>query len=141
MNAGVQRAVKLISEPRGINVAQIILYVVAVVAGVAAVAGAISPLFTSSTVGPWVIIASGCFLAAGGAVGTISVLLGMWWLECVGLIITGVGWFILLPAALFFAFNSHNSAIWLIVALIVGVLCDVYKRYRRIDWAYLDPTR
>jgi len=141
MNAGVQRAVKLISEPRGINVAQIILYGVAAVAGVAAFLGAISPLFTTSTVGPWVIATSGGFLAVGGAIGVPAVVRGLWWLECIALIVTGVGWLILVPAAAYFAVTSHNSAIWLIIGLLVAVLCDAYKRYRRIDWAYLDPTR
>ena len=141
MNAGVQRAVKLISEPRGINVAQIILYAVAAVAGSAAAIGAINPLFTSTTVGPWVIILSGCFLAAGGVTGTVAVIAGMWWLECVALVACGIGWLVLVPAAVTFAVTTNNSAIWLVVALLSAVLCDAYKRYRRIDWAYLDPTR
>lgn len=139
--SGVQRAVKLISEPRGINIAQIVLYAVAAASGGAAVAGAISPAFTSTTVGPWVIILSGCFLTAGGVTGTIAVVKGMWWLECVALVSCGIGWLVLLPAALVFAVTTHNSAIWLVVALLTAVLCDAYKRYRRIDWAYLDPTR
>lgn len=141
MNAGVQRAVKLISEPRGINVAQIILYGIAATAGAAAVLGAINPMFTSTTVGPWVIATSGGFLTAGGLIGVLAVSLGMWWLERIALIVTGVGWLILVPAAVYFAVNTHNSAIWLVIGLLGGVLCDVYKRYRRIDWAYLDPTR
>jgi len=139
--SGVSKAVKLISEPRGINVAQVILYAVGALAGVAAVLGAISPLFTSSTVGPWVIILSGAFLTAGGITGTIGVVAGWWWLECVALVACGVGWAMLVPPAVYYAANTHNSAIWLIVALLTAVLCDVYKRYRRIDWAYLDPTR
>jgi hypothetical protein len=141
MNAGVQKAVKLISEPRGINVAQVILYGIAAVAGFAATLGALTPTFTSSTVGPWIIVTVGCFLAAGGTTGVVAVIAGMWWLECVSLILTGVGWAMLLPPALYFAFTTHNSAIWLVIALLGGVLCDAYKRYRRIDWAYLDPTR
>jgi hypothetical protein len=141
MNAGVQKAVKLISEPRGINVAQIILYTIGAVSGAAAVAGAISPAFTSTTVGPWVIILSGCFLTVGGVTGTVAVVTGMWWLECVALVACGIGWFVLLPAAVTYALTTHNSAIWLVVALLSAVLCDAYKRYRRIDWAYLDPTR
>lgn len=141
MNAGVQKAVKLISEPRGINVAQIILYSIAAIAGFAATVGAISPLFTSTTVGPWVIILSGCFLTAGGITGTVAVIAGMWWLECAALVGCGIGWSVLFPAAVTYAVTTHNSAIWLVVALLVAVLCDAYKRYRRIDWAYLDPTR
>jgi hypothetical protein len=139
--SGVSKAVKLISEPRGINVAQIILYAVGAAAGLAAVIGSLSPLFTSTTVGPWVIIVSGSFLTAGGILGTIGVVAGMWWLECVALVSCGVGWGVLVPAATYYAVTTHNSAIWIVIALLVAVLCDVYKRYRRIDWAYLDPTR
>lgn len=139
--SGVQRAVKLISEPRGINTAQLILYAIAAAAGIAATLGGIAPTFTSTTVGPWIIVAVGFILATGGTIGATSVIFGMWWLECVALIIVGVGWLMLVPAAVYFAFTTHNSAIWLVIALLGGVLCDVYKRYRRIDWAYLDPTR
>ena len=139
--SGVSKAVKLISEPRGINVAQIILYAVGAVAGVAAVIGALSPLFTSTTVGPWVIVLSGAFLAVGGVTGTVGVVTGMWWLECIALVACGVGWGALVPPAVFYAVTTRNSAIWLVIALLTAVLCDVYKRYRRIDWAYLDPTR
>jgi hypothetical protein len=141
MNAGVQKAVKLISEPRGINVAQVILYTIAAAAGAAAVIGSLSPAFTSSTVGPWVIILSGCFLTAGGITGTIAVIAGMWWLECAALVGCGIGWLVLVPAAVTYALTTNNSGIWLVVALLGAVLCDAYKRYRRIDWAYLDPTR
>jgi len=139
--SGVQRAVKLISEPRGINVAQVILYGIAAVAGFAAAIGALTPTFTSTTVGPWIIVAVGCFLTIGGTTGVVAVIAGLWWLECVALIITGAGWFMLVPPAVYFAATTHNSAIWLVIALLGGVLCDVFKRYRRIDWAYLDPTR
>lgn len=139
--SGVQKAVKLISEPRGINVAQIILYAVAAGCGLAAAVGALLPVFMTSTIGPPLIIGVGAILAVGGVTGAAAVLSGMWWLERIALIITGLGWFLLLPAALFFAATSEKSAIWLVVGLVVVVLCDAYKRYRRIDWAYLDPTR
>lgn len=141
MSGGVQKAVKLISEPRGINVAQIILYAVAALCGLAAAVGALEPVFMTSSVGPPLIIAVGSILTAGGITGSFAVIAGMWWLERIALIVTGLGWFLLLPAALFFAATSEKSAIWLVVGLVVVVLCDAYKRYRRIDWAYLDPTR
>jgi hypothetical protein len=54
----------------------------------------------------------------------------------------GLGWVLLLPAALFFALAGRGSSgIWLVVALVITALSDVFKRYRRIDWAYLDPAR
>lgn len=141
MSGGVQRAVKLISEPRGINVAQIILNAVAAACGMAAALGALLPVFMTSTIGSPLIIIVGIILAVGGVTGSFSVFTGMWWLERIALIVTGLGWFLLLPAALFYATTTDKSAIWLIVGLVVVVLCDAYKRYRRIDWAYLDPTR
>lgn len=139
--SGVARAVRMISEPRAINTAQIILYAIAAAAGLAAAVGALNPLFASATVGPWIIITVGVILSIGGITGGYAVIAGLWWVERIALIVLGVSWIMLLPAALFFAFTTHNSAIWLVIALLGGVLCDVYKRYRRIDWAYLDPTR
>ena len=141
MSAGVQRAVKLISEPRAINIAQFILYSIAAVAGFAAVIGSLNPAFTSSTIGQHVIIGAGAFLLAGGLTGAVAIGVGMWWLECVALIILGTSWLMLIPFALYFAFTTHNSGIWLVIALLSTAVLSLFIRYRRIDWAYLDPTR
>jgi len=137
----IGQAIKMIREPRAINVAQVIAYAIAAGSGVMAVLGVANPTFMASTIGPKMIMAVGIVLAAGGVTGAVSVITGLWWLERIALIITGTGWAMLLPAAVFFSLTGRSPAIWLIVALIVTALCDVFKRYRRIDWAYLDPTR
>jgi hypothetical protein len=128
-------------EPSAINAAQVIAYLVAAAAGLLAAIGAMSPAFMTSTIGPVVIATVGVTLVVGGLTGAISVLNGLWWLERVALIITGLGWALLLPPAIFYASTSHNSSIWIVMALVVTALCDVFKRYRRIDWAYLDPSK
>lgn len=139
--SGVARAVRMISEPRAINTAQIILYAIAAAAGLAAAVGALNPLFASATVGPWIIITVGVILSIGGITGGYAVIAGLWWVERIALIVLGVSWIMLLPAALFFAFTTHNSAIWLVIALLATAVLSLFIRYRRIDWAYLDPTR
>jgi len=139
--SGVARAVRMISEPRAINIAQIILYAIAATAGLAAAVGALNPLFTSTTVGSWIIVTVGVILSIGGFSGGYAVIAGLWWVERISLIILGVSWIMLLPAALFFAFSTHNSAIWLVIALLCTAVLSLFIRYRRIDWAYLDPTR
>jgi hypothetical protein len=76
----------------------------------------------------------------GGLLGAITVLFGNWWLERVSLLVVGLGWTLILPAALSFAISGRGqSAVWLVVALIFAALGDIFKRYLRIQWAYLDP--
>jgi hypothetical protein len=127
-------------EPSAINAAQILQYTVAVFAGTMAAFGVSSPVFMTNTIGPKLILAVGIVLAVGGLTGATAVITGMWWLERIALFIVGTGWIMLLPAAVFFAATGSNSAIWLVMVLVVWALCDVFKRYRRIDWAYLDPS-
>jgi hypothetical protein len=86
-------------------------------------------------------VAVGAFLVVGGALGAAAVLSGHWWLERVALMVVGLGWVMVLPAALAFAWSGRSSAVWLVVALVITALSDIFKRFRRIDWAYLDPTK
>jgi hypothetical protein len=130
-----------IREPWAINAAQIIQYTVAVFAGFMAAFGVANPQFMTSTIGPKMILAVGTVLVIGGALGAVSVAKGYWWLERIALLVVGVGWVMLLPAAIFYSINGKSSAIWLVLVLVVWALCDVFKRYRRIDWAYLDPAK
>jgi hypothetical protein len=128
-------------EPAVINAAQIIGNILAAFCGVMAMTGGFPTLITGQ-IGPVLSVAVGGVLVAGGVLGSITVAIGMWWLERVALLIVGLGWVLLMPATLTFAFNGRaTGSIWLVVALLVAALCDVFKRYRRIDWAYLDPTR
>lgn len=131
----------LLREPVMINATQIIGNIAAGVSGLLAAIGAMPTLITG-TIGPVLSVGVGTILLIGGALGTVTVFLGMWWLERVALLITGLGWVLLLPATLAFAFSGRGTGtIWLIVALILTAVGDVTKRYMRIDWAYLDPAK
>jgi len=130
-----------IHEPWAINAAQCLQYAVGVFAGVMAVTRTASPQFMTSSLGPTLITVVGAVLVLGCSVGLYAVIRGYWWLERIGLIITGAGFFALLPAAIYYSASGRNTAIWLVLVLVVWALCDVFKRYRRIDWAYLDPSK
>jgi hypothetical protein len=129
-----------VREPVAINSAQIIGNLTAAAAGLMAAIGAF-PTLVTGTIGPVLAVGVGSVLVLGGAIGAAAVLSGAWWLERVGLLITGLGWVLLLPATLTFALSGRGTGVWLVVALLVTALSDVFKRYQRISWAYLDPTR
>jgi hypothetical protein len=127
-------------EPAVINAAQVATNVAAAGAGLLAAVGG-SPTLITGQIGPVLSVGVGGVLLLGGILGTVTVLLGNWWLERVALLVVGLGWVLLLPASLAFALSGRSSGVWLVVALIFAALGDVFKRYRRIDWAYLDPAR
>jgi hypothetical protein len=129
-------------EPKAINGAQVVTNFVAAIAGALAASGGLSAIVTGQ-IGPMLALVVGSILVIGGLTGAIAVLLGYWWLERVALLITGLGWVLLLPATLSYAFSGRptSAAIWLIVALLFAALGDIFKRYLRIHWAYLDPRR
>ena len=130
----------MLHPPRWINAAQVTAYTMAGVAGLLAAVGGVPTLLTG-TIGPLMAVVVGSVLVVGGVIGSLAVLGGQWWLERVALLTVGLGWVMVLPAALFYAATGRSSAVWLIVALVVTALSDIFKRYRHIDWAYLDPTR
>jgi hypothetical protein len=128
-------------EPKAINGAQVVINLAAATAGALAANGA-GPVFLTGQVGPVLSFTVGIILVIGGITGGITVLFGNWWLERVALMITGLGWLLLLPAALSYAISTPRGyGIWLIVALIFAAIGDIFKRYLRIQWAYLDPRR
>jgi hypothetical protein len=130
----------LLREPAIINGAQVAGNLAAATAGLLAAIGAFPTLITGQ-IGPVLSVGVGSVLVVGGLLGSVTVVLGMWWLERVALLVTGLGWLLLLPASLAFALSGRGTGVWLVVALIFTALGDVFKRYRRIDWAYLDPAR
>jgi hypothetical protein len=130
----------LLREPVMINAAQIVGNLAAAGAGLLAAVGGL-PTLVTGTIGPVLAVGVGTVLVIGGLLGTFAVLLGLWWLERVALLITGLGWVLLLPASLAVATSGRSFAVWLVVALIFTALGDVVKRYARIGWAYLDPAR
>lgn len=131
---------KFFREPATINAAQVVTNLAAASAGMLAAVGGL-PTLVTGTIGPVLAVTVGTVLVVGGVLGAITVLLGMWWLERVALLIVGLGWVMLLPASLTVAMSGRGYAVWLVVALITAALGDVFKRYRRIAWAYLDPAK
>ena len=137
----IEKAIKLIREPRRINAAQITAYTITALTGLLAAVGGV-PAVINGTIGPVLAVAVGSLLVVGGSIGSFSVIVGHWWLERIALRVVGLGWAVMLVPCLFYAvIPGKSSAIWLIVALVVVAIADTYKRYVRIDWAYLDPTR
>jgi hypothetical protein len=137
----IRRVFAWVREPWAINAAQIAQFTLAMFFGFMAVLGTATPTFISSTIGPKLIAAVGILWIIGGAVGTYSVARGNWGWERVALWITGIAFVMLLPAATYYSFRGKNPAIWIVLGLVVWALLDIFKRYRRIDWAYLDPTK
>lgn len=133
----------LLKEPAAITAAQIFTNIIAGIAGVLTLTGSIPYIAsTANTAGPIFGVILGTVLAVGGILGTVTVITGTWWLERVALLITGLGWVLLMPVTVAFALQPGGSAArWLIFILLLTAVLDIFKRYRRIDWAYLDPTR
>jgi hypothetical protein len=129
-------------EPQAITVAQVATNCAAAAAGLLAAIGA-GPQFLTGQVGPVLSVVVGGTLVFGGILGSITVLFGNWWLERVGLLILGLGWAMLLPACFGTVFSGrpNTAGVWLVIALVFAALGDVYKRYQRIQWAYLDPAK
>jgi hypothetical protein len=132
----------LFREPKAINAAQFVTYAAAAISGAVAAWGGL-PIIVTGQIGPILAASVGSVLLIGGVLGAFAVLFGNWWLERVALLITGVGWLMLMPATFSFAFSGKASSytIWLIIALLFAALGDIVKRYLRIQWAYLDPQR
>ena len=133
---------RFVREPAFINALQIAGYAIAATAGLLSSLGGL-PNIVTGQIGPILAVSVGAALVAGGFTGSWAVISGAWWLERVALWITGVGYTALLIPTLFFAFQPGRttSTIWLIVALEVAAIIDTMKRYRRIDWAYLNPAK
>lgn len=127
-----------LAEPRYITALQIISYLAAGAAG-ALVVFAAFPFLFRGVLSPWMAVAVGVVLWAGGGIGVGSCLRGVWWLERVALLLVGLGWLLLLPSV--FAAGMNSLIRGFVILLIVVAVVDCAKRYRRIDWAYLDPTK
>lgn len=130
----------MLEEPSAITGAQVVTSIVTAAAGALTLSGSI-PLLVQGTVGPVLGLVIGTLLTVGGVLGSVATLSGAWWLERIGLLISGLGWTLLLPATVTFALGGGTPIRWLIFIMLITCLGDIFKRYRRIDWAYLDPTR
>ena len=133
---------RVVREPAFINALQITGYAIAALCGILSATGGI-PNIVTGQIGPTLAVIVGGILVVGGFTGAWAVISGIWWLERVVLWVTGIGYAALLVPTLFFAFQPgrSTSTIWLIVALEVVAILDNMKRYRRIDWAYLNPAK
>ena len=130
-------------EPAFINLLQVVGYAIAVLCGLLAALGGLPNIITHQ-LGAVLSIIVGALLALGGTIGAFSVYRGIWGLERIAIWITCIGYVALLVPTLAFAVipgKAVTSTIWLIVALEVAAIIDSMKRYRRIDWAYLDPSK
>lgn len=126
-----------LAEPAVITGLQIVSHFLAAAAGGLVVVGAFPYLFRG--ISPLVAFAVGVVLVVGGMIGVGSCWRGVWWLERVALLLVGLGWLLLVPSVV--AVSLHIM-LKLFIFIMLGVaLLDVGKRYRRIDWAYLDPTK
>jgi len=139
----MSRLSRYFHEPWFQNFLQTLGYALAVICGLLAALGGIPNIITGQ-IGPVMSVLVGCLLILGGMIGAYSVYRGIWGVERIALWITGIGYAALLVPTLAFAIipgKSVTSTIWLIVALEVAAIIDNMKRYRRIDWAYLDPAK
>lgn len=127
-----------LEEPAAITAAQIVVYLVAFAAGLVAIAGGF-PYLLGWYLEAWVTACVGLVLATGGVLGAVACKGGVWWLERIALLLVGLGWVLVLPS-LAWVRLSPTVKFFILLLLITAVL-DVYKRYRRIDWAYLDPSK
>lgn len=128
-----------LNEPAVITGAQVIVYLLTATAGVLAAFGGF-PNLLDSYIGAIATAVIGGTLVLGGGLGAVACFMGAWWVERVALLVCALGWVLMLPAAVSFAVDQAGSR-WLIVMLLAIACGDIFKRYRRIDWAYLDPTR
>jgi hypothetical protein len=98
-----------------------------------------SPLLLEGELGAWLTAGVASMLVIGGTVGAIACWRGVWWLERVTLMLCGLGWGLLYPSMIYG--DLHPLVRLLILTMLALAIFDVVKRYRRIDWAYLDPSK
>lgn len=137
----MSRLFSWVHEPWAINAAQIFQFALSMFFGFMAAMGAATPQFIANTIGRGLITTVGVLWIIGGALGTYAVARGLWGVERIALWITGLAFVMLLPAATYYSFTGKSPAIWIVLGLIMWAILDIFKRYRRIDWAYLDPAK
>lgn len=126
-----------LSEPAAITALQICSHLLAAFAGGMAIVGAFPYLLRGLP--PVMTFGVGLILAAGGLGGAWACLRGVWWVERIALMLVGLGWLLIVPSVVWLRLPGLVK-LFILLLLAVAVF-DVCKRYRRIDWAYLDPTK
>ncbi|QOP64919.1 hypothetical protein SEA_BRYNNIE_21 [Arthrobacter phage Brynnie] len=127
-----------LAEPSMITGLQVLSHFTAAAAGGLVILGAFPYLFRG-ILPPFMAAGVGAVLAIGGLIGVVSCWRGTWWLERVALMLVGLGWILLIPSVVEVGVPGVIRLFMLL--LLAGLVFDVAKRYRRIDWAYLDPTK
>lgn len=128
-------------DPAFINFVQFVMYAMVAFCGLLAATGSLSTIMQFQ-IGSALSLFLGSLLIIAGTIGACAVFTAHWWLERIGIRIFWLGLFLLIVVTLGYAFNSAKSpTIWLIFALEILALGDAIKRYRRIDWAYLNPAK
>jgi len=131
------RVVLKLSEPAAITALQIFSHLLAAAAGVLVVFGAFPYLLQDLR--PVLAFAVGLILFVGGVGGAVACLRGLWLVERPALLLVGLGWVLMVPSVCFVHLPGMVKVF--ILALLAVAVFDVAKRYRRIDWAYLDPSK
>lgn len=128
-----------LAEPAMITALQVGSYLASGAAGALVVLGALPYIFIGA-VSPWVAFVVGLIQLIGSAIGAVSCYKGVWWLERVALLLVGLGWILMVPSVI--AVDDLPDLVKTFIILLIAVaIFDIGKRYRRIDWAYLDPTK
>jgi len=128
-----------LAEPAMITALQVGSYIASGAAGALVVFGALPYIFIGA-VSPWIAFVIGTVLFLGSTVGAVSCFKGVWWLERVALLLVGLGWVLLVPSVV--SVDRLPDLVKTFIVLLIAVaIFDIGKRYRRIDWAYLDPTK
>jgi hypothetical protein len=138
----MRRLTYFIREPWFINLLQVIGYILGVGCGLLAALGGV-PNIVTFQLGTFLAVVVGSVLVLAGILGSYSLVRGYWGLEQVALWAFGIGYVALLIPTVAYAVSPSrsNSTLWLIVALEIQAIIATMIRYRRVDWAYLDPAK
>jgi hypothetical protein len=138
----MRRLTHFIREPWFINLLQVIGYILGIACGLLSALGGL-PNIVTFQLGSFLAVTVGSVLTIAGLLASYSLIKGYWGLEQAALWAFGVGYVaLLIPTVVYAVSPARNSAtLWLIVALEIQAIIATMIRYRRIDWAYLDPAK
>ena len=137
----IRKITSYFHEPAFINLLQTIGYLVAVGCGFLAAMGGIPNIITFQ-LGNFLAVTVGTMLVVGGVTGALAVYMGIWALERIVIWLLSLGYVaLLIPTFAYAVTPGRASTLWLIVGLELQAIIAMMSRYRRIDWAYLDPAK
>lgn len=137
----MKNIIGLFRDPAFINFIQCLMYCMVAVCGILSATGGL-PTIVTGQIGPVLSMVLGTILIIAGGIGACAVYTQHWWLERIAIRVFWLGLGLLTIITCIYAFlPTRNSTIWLIIALEIMAIGDSIKRYRRIDWAYLNPAK